>query len=218
MKKALGILCAVLITTASFAQKSFEGKIIYKTSYKNVPAEMQGMESMMPQGNTIYVDGQKSRMDQDMGMGTSMVVIANSKTDESTIYVDAGMKKIKIEVPKDKAEEMKQENGDMKITYYDDESLQILGYEAKKAIINAGGNEITVYYTEKLPTISANEQFETLKGFPLYYELENSGMTIITQASEIVKDFDKKLLEPLEGYEEITYEEFQQMFQGAGGQ
>jgi GLPGLI family protein len=217
MKKALLILFAAVAFTSVIAQKTFEGTIEYKTTYKNLPTEMQGMEAMMPQGNTIYVSGKKSRMDQDVGMGANMVVIADSKTKENMIFVDAGMKKIKTSIPKDKVEEAEAENKNVKINYFDDETIDILGYTAKKAVISNGTTDIIVYYTDKLPSIAANQQFESLKGFPLYYEIEAQGMTIITQAEKIDKNVDKSVFEPLEGYEEMPYEQFEQMFQQGGG-
>lgn len=225
MKKTLLLFLAIIAISFVQAQKAFEGTIQYKITYKNLPDEMAGMESMLPQGTSVTMSKNMTRLDQDLGVSGEMIVISNNKTGERTIYIDAGMQKLKAQLTKEEAEKMTDQEPEVSIEYFDDETLDILGYTAKKAILTTKtkvGNtttetQTTVYYTEKIANPKGDERFEALKGLPLYYELEAQGMTVVTQAAEITKGISDADFAELEGFQEITFEQFQEMMQMAAG-
>ena len=213
----LTALLITLVTLTASAQKKFEGIIEYQMTYENLPSEMAGMESMFPQKQRIVMSKNFSRMDQELGMGGNMVVISDAKQSDYRMYMNAMGKKIKIALPEEEINKSKEKAGDVNIEYVD-ETMEVLGYECKKAIIKNGEDEITVFYTEKIPVPSIQEQFNQLKGFPLYYQMEKSGMTINVTATKVEEEkVDKSEFEDLEGYEEMSLEDYKALM-GGGGQ
>lgn len=202
----------------TYAQKEFNGTIEYELSYKNLPEEMAGMESMLPSSSVMYIQGDMTRMDQEVGMGGTMVVIANNKKKTSKIFMDAGVNKFKTEIPKEKVEEEEKKiSQKQEIKYYDSETMEILGYTCKKAVIKTGEQETVVFYTDEIDASKARTEYNQLKGFPLYTEMDAQGMTIIMKAVNIDETaVDKSKFEDLEGYDEMPFEQFEKMTQGGG--
>ncbi len=225
MKKTLLLFLAIMAISFVQAQKAFEGTIQYKITYKNLPDEMAGMESMLPQGTSITMSKNMTRMEQDLGVSGEMIVISNNKTGDRTIYVDAGMQKLKTNATQEQAESMNGNAPEVSIEYVDGETLEILGYKAKKAVITtkadvAGStveSKTVVYYTDKIANPDGDDRFGELKGLPLYYEMELQGMTVVTQAAEMTKGVSEADFAELEGFQEITFEQFQEMMQMAAG-
>ncbi|MFT4595098.1 MAG: hypothetical protein ACI9LA_000872, partial [Bacteroidia bacterium] len=94
MKHLITALVAIAIALPTLAQKKFEGSITFGLEYKDLPAEMAAMEAMLPDEMTTRIKGDKSRMEQSLGMGMSQVTITNMKTKSGTLLMDMMGKKI----------------------------------------------------------------------------------------------------------------------------
>jgi GLPGLI family protein len=202
------ISALVLLITGTMAQKKFEGEIIYKIEYQNLPPEMAQYASMMPDRMKMLFSGEKSRIEQ-RSMGGQQVIIHDYKKEESIILVDAMGQKI---MTRDK---IKSDNTSQpEIKYFDTETKNISGYECKKAEIIDKKNKtvLTAYYTEKINAAKPKDNFEGLKGFPLEYEISQNGITMKLSAISVEeKKVADNLFEAPEGYTEMSPEQLQQM-------
>ncbi|MBL4585814.1 MAG: DUF4412 domain-containing protein [Flavobacteriales bacterium] len=219
MKRMMIAMIALTFTLSVHAQKKFEGSVTYGIEYKDLPAEMAAMEAMLPDEMTIRIKGDKSRIEQSMGMGMSQIVISDAKTESGILLMDMMGKKTAIEMSKEELEKLnaKKKENEPKIEYLDG-SKEIAGYKCKKArILTGASGSIDVYYTDELPA-SAHKEFEGLKGFPLEYSVNSGPMNMIMSATNVTKEkLDKTLFDIPEGYEKQSFDEFQKSMQGMMG-
>lgn len=185
MKKIL--LASVAIATftlGAVAQKSFEGIVHFGITYTNMTDEMKQYESMMPKEMTLKIKGDKSRMEQNSAMG-STITITDDKAKKVTILMNMMGQKIAMEQnTSDDKEDVAPE-----INYLEG-TKKIAGYTCKKAeITHPDMDEImTVYYTEEISGTKTNAEFKGLKGFLMEYSIENQGMTMTIAATEIKQE------------------------------
>lgn len=220
MKNLIVAFMAVAIALPTLAQKKFEGTIKFALSYEDLPAEMAAMEAMLPDEMTTIIKGEKSRLEQSMGMGMSSVTITDMKKGSGIVLMDMMGKKVAMEMTKEELEKMdKKKASEKKPEFkYTDETKEVAGYKCKKAVVvMEGAGEMEVYYTEDLPS-GANKQFEGLKGFPLEYKIAQGPMKIkVTAQSVKMEKVDKGLFEIPEGYDKMSFEEFQKSMGGMMG-
>jgi len=183
----------------------FEGKIDYKMSYKNLPVEMQGMEGMLPQNQTIWIKGSKSRYEQKMTQ-MSTIVISDSDDGSSTILMELMGQKYKLAMAQEDMEALVGSQSVPTITYVDG-TKEIAGYTCKKAEVEMDGfdGKAIFYYTEEIPAVQVKGmEALALKGMYMAYEATTQGMTINIEVENIDKMSvsDDKFLVP-EGYTDM---------------
>lgn len=220
MKRSLLTLTLILgfigLNTSLFAQKDFEGKIEYKIEFNDLPAEMQGMEAMLPNSMTTYIKGSKSRVEQSGGMTGTNIILTDSKNSEVTMLLNMmGQKMAIVQTP----EEIKQSQEASKKVKVEvlDETKSILGYKCKRAKVFTPESEVPfyMYFTEEIPNASA--QFTEVPGMPMEYSIEEQGMKMKFIASNVVKEkVSSKLFEIPADYPKMTSLEVQEMFQDLG--
>lgn len=221
MKNLIIAFMAVAIALPTLAQKSFEGTITFSLDYKDLPAEMAAMSAMLPDEMTTQVTSTKTRIEQSLGMGMSQVTIVDIKKGSGVLLMDLMGKKMAMEMTKDELEKMdKKKSAEKKpeFKYVDGATKTIAGYKCEKAVVSVeGAGEMEIYYTKDLPA-GASKQFEGLEGFPLEYTIKQGPMTILVSATDVKQEkLDKKLFEIPEGYDKMTFEEFQKSMGGMMG-
>ena len=191
------------------AQSNFEGKIIFTISYADMPAEMT---AMLPKDMTIYIKGNKSKVEQNQMMG-KQVVVSDLGQQNGFMEMNISGQKIRINIS---TEEFKQEAEQMTNIEYLNETKTIVGYPCKKAIMKdeTGQMTMTVFYTEKINN-KAQTKFVGLKGFPLQYTMTQQNMTLEMTASEISKEsVSDAIFNKSEGYKEMSQADLQKMMGG----
>lgn len=220
MKNLIVAFMALAIALPTLAQKKFEGTIKFKMSYEDLPAEMAAMEAMLPDEMTTVIKGEKSRLEQSMGMGMSSVTITDMKKGSGVLLMDMMGQKIAMEMTKEEFEKMdKKKVSQNKPEFkYVDGTKDIAGYKCKKAlVVFEGAGEMEVYYTEELPA-GASKKFEGLNGFPLEYTISQGPMKVNFSASSVKQEkVDAKLFEIPSGYDKMTFEDFQKKMGGMMG-
>lgn len=218
MKKIFIVLLTLVgITTMSFVGKSpaFEGKIIYAISYEDLPEEYASYMSMLPKESTMYIKGEKFRMEQSAGMGTTVTIIDNKA---KTGYICMDMMGSKFAFKMDPATfDNKSDSLKPQITYTD-ETKVIAGYTCKKAEIkNKDAEEsLIIWYTDQLPAFY-NKDFKYINGFPMEYHVKNGGITMLFTVTTISKEkVSDSFFKVPEGYTEKTMQDMESMF-GNGG-
>lgn len=203
--KLFRLLILTLLFPLSLMAQSFEGKIDYRMSYKNLPVEMQGMEGMLPKNQTIWIKGSKSRYEQNMTQ-MSTIVISNSDDGSSTILMDLMGQKYKLAMAQDDMDALVGSQSVPKITYVDG-TKEIAGYSCKKAEVEMDGfdGKAIFYYTEEIPAVQVKGmEALALKGMYMAYEATTQGMTISIEVENIDKSSvsDDKFLVP-DGYTDM---------------
>lgn len=193
--------------------KPFEGVVIYSIEYIEVPEEVKGMESMLPQTTSMIVSGDLVRVEQEV-MGGSQVVIVDNKKKESHVLMNMMGQKIDIFLSKEEMEQAEKEAPEMTVEELSG-TKTILGYKCKEALITDPdtGDTQKVFYTNKLEI--DHKDFKSLKGFPLEYVTTQQGMKLKMTATEVTK---KKIpaadFEVPDGYDRMTMDELNKMMGG----
>lgn len=212
-----------LLLFSAVSAQSFEGVIQYKITYENLPAEMAGYESMLPSEATSTIKGHLVKMEQPLSMGMKQVTIMDNKAESGVLLMDMMGKKMAIVLDKESREKY-EENQEEPVFKYTDEKKTIAGYDCKKALMilpaQEGQEEVTleIFYTDKIDSPGIN-QMKGLKGFPLEYSTSNGTFLMTLTAANVEK---KKINEQAfaipDGYEHMTFDQFQQSMGGMMGE
>lgn len=206
MKKILLSFFAFLLTGFVYSQ-SFEGVIEFKIESPGID---ESMKSMMPKKTTSFIKDQKVRTEMDNPMtGKSITIVDNEQKKVFQLMNMGGAKKcIVIDIDDE------DENKESEINKLE-ETKEIAGYTCKKVEIIQDENITIAWVTDEIQA-PANRKFnEKLDGFPLSYEVENNGITMIMTATNIEEKRvnNSKFVVP-QGYEKISMEKAQQMMMG----
>ena len=203
--KALRLATLILLLPISLLAQSFEGKIEYSISYKDLPPEMQQAEGMLPKNQSIWIKGSKNRFEQNMAQ-VSTVVISDSQAGTSVILMDMMGQKYKMDIAKEEMDAMIKGQSDPVITYVAG-TKEIAGYTCKKAEVMMDGfdEKAIFYYTEEIPPVQVKGmEALSLDGMFMAYEASTQGMTISIEVTNIDKGpvTDDKFIVPA-GYSEM---------------
>lgn len=193
--------------------KPFQGTVVYSIEYIEVPKEVEGMESMLPQETIMSVSGDLVRVEQDI-MGGSQIILVDNQKKESHVIMNLMGQKLDVFLSKEEIEAAEDETPDMKVEELTG-SKKILGYRCRKALITNPdtGDTQTVYYTKKLEI--EHKDFKNLKGFPLEYYTSQQGMKIKMTATSVTrKNLPAFFFEVPDGYTRMTMEELTEMMGG----
>lgn len=188
MKRLFLIAFLAFSYTFSSAQE-FEGIITFSISYESLPDEMKDAVSMLPKEQTFFIKNNKSKFVQSSSM-SSTVVISDSKTNSSTILMDAMGQKFKMTIDTNELSEIEDVSTDEIKIEYVNETKKIAGYTCKKAVVLMEGfdQEAVFYYTEEIaPLMLSGMEGLHLKGLPLEYIISMDGMTMIMKATKVDK-------------------------------
>jgi GLPGLI family protein len=203
-------LLGLIFASNCYAQKPFEGVIIYTIEYDDLPEEMEAMKAMLPTESIIKIKGSKTRTEQSMmGMGTT-IAIYDAETETAITLMNMMTNKAAITTTKKDMKKTEQEK-EPKIVYID-ETKEIAGYKCKKAEITYNNEDevMIVYYTEEINTKDTKSQYKGLKGFPMQYEINNEGIKMVMTVKEVKKEkVSASEFTIPKGYEVMTMEEFQ---------
>jgi hypothetical protein len=181
MKKFIVAALLVYGIVGESVSQDFEGTITYEISYLDLPDEARAMLPDEPMLSTLSIRDDQSKMESNM-MGTKMVVLSDLSTKMMTVYSDVMGQKFKSSTSMDEMTEAG-------IELVPNDTKKIAGYVCEKALVSNGDSgEVTVYYTRELKSdafLSLNPQFGKLDGFPLEYQIQQQGFTMVFSAREV---------------------------------
>lgn len=223
MKKLLLSLTLIVGSiTVNYAQIK-EGHVTYKIDISTENPDMEMVVGMM-QGSTldIYFKEKMTRAEMKMGSMMNMTTISDEKSGKLLMLMSGMIGKKAISTT---TEELSSKDEKEKPKYeveLVDETKEIAGYKCKKAILtDEEGNESTFWYTEEIEVSKKGQNYlnENVPGYPMQYEINNSGLVMGMTVTNITKELSKSDLKLFdmaipEGYAEMTMEELQQMGMG----
>jgi GLPGLI family protein len=195
-----------------------EGHVSYKIDCVSDNPDMQ-MAVTMLQGSTMEIYFTEGLTRSEMKMGTMMNIstLTNEKSGDFLMLMSGMVGKNAVLTTLDEMNKEKEETPEMEVTLVD-ETKVIMGYVCKKAIITAeDGSESVFWYTEEIKVASKGQSYlnEKVPGFPLEYEINNSGLKMVLTVTDIEKKikkagdlFDFKIPE---GYKQMTIDQLKGM-------
>jgi GLPGLI family protein len=213
-------LFIAFLTIVTFTVKGqiTEGHVSYKIDCVSDNPDMQ-MAVTMLQGSTMEIYFTEGLTRSEMKMGTMMNIstLTDEKTGDLLMLMSGMIGKNAILTTLDEINKEKEETPEMEVTLVD-ETKVIMGYVCKKAIITAeDGSESVFWYTEDIKVAAKGQSYlnENVPGFPLEYEINNSGLKMVLTVTDIEKKikkagdlFDFKIPE---GYKQMTIDQLKGM-------
>jgi GLPGLI family protein len=219
MNKLLFLLAIALHSVMSWGQVT-EGHISYKIDMTSDNPDMQSALSMM-QGSLleVYFMGQATRAEMKMGSMMNVTSITNERSGDVLMLMSGmiGFNAVKTTLRELEAQSQEAPKVEISLT---GEKKEILGFVCKKAILtDEQGNESTFWYTEDIIASKKGQNYlnDKVPGFPLEYDINNSGFKMTMIASSVVKTLKKNERNELfnltvpEGYKEMTLEDLKKM-------
>lgn len=222
MKSIFLFICAILLTSMSFAQIT-EGSVTYKMDMSSDDPQMAGQMSMFQGSNmSMAFNKEFSRLELNMGMLMTMTTVVNNKKETGIMLMSGllGKKAIKMTKKDIKASEVKDPK-DLKVEVKPtDETKVILGYTCRKYVVSMDNDVEVNYWTTGdivAPKNKNKYMITEVEGFPLEFETSTMGIKMSFTASDFkssLKGMDTKTMFDMsipEGYEETTMEQIEQM-------
>lgn len=204
-------IACLFASLSTKAQKTLnEGTLVYNMSVETGSAEPKMADMLDGATTTIYIKGNQSRSELVSSLG-SEATIYNADKGTGVILKDYSGQKLMITLtPQDWESNNKKYEG---IVFENTgETSKISGFNCHKAIAKLkNGTTFTVFYTTDV-TInnkSYDEQFKTLPGLAVQYELQSGQMKFKFKLAKINYDGVplSKFEIPKSGYRILTYEE-----------
>ena len=209
--KTIPIIACLFIGAASQGQKSLsEGSLVYNISVETGSEQPKMADMLDGATTTVYLKDNQSRTEMISGLG-SEATIYNATTGSGVILKDYSGQKLMISLtPQEWDKNNKKYEG---ITFENTgETVDISGFNCHKAIAKLkDGSTFTVYYTTDVVVLNKNydDQFKTLPGLAVQYEMQNGKMKFKFTLSKINYSVvpTSKFEIPKSGYRVLTYDE-----------
>lgn len=229
--RTLLVLTVFLSFSSLNAQKSITEGVV-KMEITDVSSDDQaiaGQLEMMKGTETIYsFNHEQSLVTSNMmgGMIKMESLTVNDSESTTMLFDMMGQKMMVSSTKEDRAEAEAQQKDafkDIKMTYDENDTKEILGYKCIKAV--ASGEDIPfsfeMYVTTELnldPKLIQGMQGLDLKGFPLEYEMKMDKMSMTYSATEMETEINSEIFNlNTEGYKKMTFKEFEEQMKGFGG-
>lgn len=230
MRQIFFFLLAVCLTQVSFAQMDMtQGTITLEiVDVKSDDPQMQQYGTMMKGSkNTLTFNSAYHLSDTDMMGGMMKILVkVNQETQMMDMLFSMMNNKYWIESSLENAKTQKEKDiAKLTKVYYDKtKTKKILNYDCYEMTISNPEMEdikVTGYVTESIKA-KANpiRNFEDIElvGFPLEYNIDTKGMTLIFQATSVSNEVDtNKFNLNTTGFTKMTMEEFQSKMGAFGG-
>lgn len=207
--KSLIVLSAFFFTLQIAAQQ-FEGEITFSINYIEVPAELQGMESMLPTAMNYFFSGDNMAIKQNTAFGTQTIVM-NNAANTGYVLMDMMGQKIALKVDDSQTEE---ETSGPEFTKTS-ETKEIAGYNCTKYLVKTDEiGDTEVWTTNELKAnMGSKNPMKNVEGFPLEYVSEKEGMTMRLTATNVTKkELDNSMFDIPTDFTVMTEEELKAMF------
>lgn len=214
----LSIFLLIALSSAMQAQTFKEGKLVYNIEFKNLPTEINdipGAKDMLPNILNVYVKGMTTRSEISSAMAGTIITIADRKARKSTNLIDImGSKYAMVE------DDNTEDTDSPKIeAVHTKDKKKIKDFECSKTILKVtelGSKEtveLVVWHTKDI--VSGNAYQKHINGFPLEFEMNESGIIMnFVLASISEEKVSDKLFKVPDGYETLNKEELMKKIQG----
>ena len=171
------------------AQKIKQCKIDYDVEILESP-DMDPMAQQMMKGMVMSMAFQDkaSRIEMNMSMGSTVVIVDDAKKEGVVLMDMMGMKMATEMGPEDfEQNEDVDANYDVEIT---GKTKKIAGHQCKQAIVKAEGGDLEVWFTEDIEVegTAPGYSYSKINGFPLQMETQQDGVHMRMTANKVSMD------------------------------
>ncbi len=194
MKIKAVLIALVFPLTTLFGQLT-EGHILYDLKMESSDPEVEAQLAMVA-GSTmeIFFKDDKTRIEMSIGSFQKTTTITNPDEGKSITLIDGMMGKMATEADIEEMELDKEEEGDVEVELFDDETKEVAGYTCKKAIlVDEDGNETVFWYTDEISAVKNGGALmsDKIPGMPLEFSVINPQVTMVMTAKEVNKKVKK---------------------------
>jgi len=192
--------------------------------------QMMAMSGMLKGSYTeIYFTPERSLTKANMmgGMSQTTVLVDQQNKSNNIMLMSIMGQKVLIRLTDEELEEMQSGQNQEQIEYihFRDEKREILGFQCHKVQVKVGDTQemgMILWVTEDIQTdahVTNGIQVEKLGGFPLEYVISMAGQLDMTMtATKLEREVKDSVFEvKIEGYKEMTFEEFMESMGAMGG-
>lgn len=166
---------------------------------------------------TVYLKGGESRTEMRSSLGTETSVY-NNRTGRGIILKEYSGQKLMITLTKENWKQKNQLFHTLNFIPGNEES-KVGNFMVRPAEANLDGQPFRLYFSNSpiLPNVEYNNAFGKLKGVPVKYDLKSGNLTFTYTLTTISYDIipAAKFEFPKSGFRVMSYDENQQMKQGA---
>jgi len=206
LMKKIPFVLFVLLWSVSLMAQDFEGIIVYKISYTDLPSEMKGSEEMMPKSQTFYIKKEKAKFEMVTPMGTT-IIFSDSKQHTSTVLMNTMGGKYKLTFSTEDLDEIESDKSSKYDINYLDEEKTIAGYLCKKVEVQSRdlNQTLEIFYTEEIQPMNIKGlEGLNIKGMPMEYLIKTEEMSMTVTVDKVEeKSIGEDVFVIPEGYQEM---------------
>jgi GLPGLI family protein len=220
MKIKVALIALAIPFTTLFAQLT-EGHIVFDLKMESSDPEVEAQLAMIAGSKMeIYFKDDKVRQEMNIGTFQKTTTISNPEEGKTITLIDGMMGKMATILDDKDFETAREDQGDVEVELFNDETKEVAGYTCKKAILtDEDGNETIFWYTDEISAVKNGGAMmsDKIPGMPLAFSVNNPQFTMVMTAVEVNKKLKKsKTLfstDIPEGYVIKDLEELQNMGQ-----
>lgn len=185
--KFLIISVMVLWLVPTYAQDFSEGRIIYDITFPELDMD-ESTRGSLPRESVVYVKGNLTRTDLNVGPRMSSSSIYNFKSGEVTALTEFMDSKTYIVMAPGKGPVPSQNNN--QVALFDADRKTIAGFECKRAVMKSKDNVSSdLYYTDRIKArIAVNVQFPGVDGFPMEFIVDQNGLKMKFSVRKVISE------------------------------
>lgn len=207
-----------ILPLSVWSQDFVEGRVIYEITFPELDMD-EATRGTLPSESVVFVKGQLSRTDLNVGPRMSSSSIYNAQTGEITALTEFMDSKSYI-VMKPGAGPVPTAGG-AKVFIMDQEQKQIAGYTCKRAVVKSDGNVSSdLYFTNAIKArLPVNVQFPGADGFPMEFMVNQNGLKMRYSVKQVISEtVPAGLFTVPADYKLVTPEDLMQIYKDAEDQ
>lgn len=189
MNRYLLFLLLVLLSGSAplNAQDFTEGRILYDITFPELDMD-EATRGSLPRESVVYVKGDLTRTDLNVGPRMSSTSIYNYKSGEVTALTEFMDSKTYIVMTPGKGPVPAQNNN--QLTVFASDRKTIAGFECKRAVMKNKDNvSSNLYYTDRIKArLAVNVQFPGVDGFPMEFMVDQNGLKMMFSVRQVIQE------------------------------
>ncbi|MFM8951070.1 MAG: DUF4412 domain-containing protein [Bacteroidota bacterium] len=196
----------------TYAQDFIEGRIVYDITFPELDMD-EATRGSLPRESVVFVKGDLTRTDLNVGPRMSSTSIYNYKSGEVTALTEFMDSKTYIVMTPGKGPVPTQNSN--QLTVFDTERKTIAGFDCKRAVMKNKDNvSSNLYYTDLIKArLAVNVQFPGVDGFPMEFMVDQNGLKMMFSVRQVIAESvpDSVFSIPSD-YKQVTPDDLMQIY------
>ncbi len=173
--------------TVAVGQDFTEGRIVYEITFPELDMD-EATRGSLPTESVVFVKGDLSRTDMNVGPRMSSSSIYNARSGQVTALTEFMDSKTYIVMQPGKGPVPAGTSSN--VVLFDKDVKNIAGFNCKRAVLKGKDNVTSdLFYTDKITArIAVNVQFAGVDGFPMQFLVNQNGLKMQYTVREVVQE------------------------------